>query len=51
MKRSEVKQLSKKHAILDYYFQEGMKSRDISKKLKVPVDMVYRTVEYFRRDS
>ena len=49
LRRRELKRLSKQHQILNCYYRNQLKSREISKKLKVPIDLVYRTVEYAKR--
>jgi hypothetical protein len=44
LKRREVKALAKKYLIKELYLDEGLKPRVISKRLKVPVEMVYSTI-------
>jgi hypothetical protein len=48
MKKREAKLLSKQHAIVKAYNEEGLKPREISKRLRVPIDLVYKTTTKFK---
>lgn len=45
MKKREAKLLAKKSMILEKYFKDHYKPREISKELKVPIELVYSTVK------
>ncbi len=48
MKKREAKLLSKQHAIIKAYNEDGLKPREISKTLRVPIDLVYKTATKFK---
>lgn len=50
MNRREAKMLTKQNAIIESYFKQHKTPKAISSQLRVPVQMVYRTVEYAKKE-
>lgn len=50
MRKRECKLAAKKFSIVETYLQGDLKPLQISKKLRVPVELVYKTVERFKNE-
>jgi len=48
LKKREAKLACKKLDVINLYYNEQLKPRQVAKKLRVDVDMVYKTIEKFK---